>query len=396
VLTDLGSGSVDAANAVAVQPNGKIVAAGVSDEDFALVRYEGDGSLDAGFGSGGKVVTDFGSGSVDAANAVAVQANGKIVAAGYREAGGTRDFALVRFEGDGSLDAGFGSGGKVVTDFSSGSIDTANAVAVLPNGKIVAAGVSVSGGGSDFALVRYNADGSLDSGFGSGGKVLTDFDPAGFRFVNVANAVAVQPNGTIVAAGFSGFGGNLDFALVRYNADGSLDSGFGSGGKVLTDFGRIDSANGVAVQPNGMIVAAGVSFFTELGGRLDIALVRYNGDGSPDAGFGSGGKVLTDFGGRFDEANAVALQSNGKIVAAGSSCLIDIVCLAKDFALVRYNADGSPDTGFGADGKVLTDLGGLLDTANAVALEPNGMIVAAGYSDARGSSDFALVRYSGR
>jgi uncharacterized delta-60 repeat protein len=294
----------------------------------------------------------------------------------------------------GDLDSSFGLGGKVLTDFGSGSVDTANAVAVQPNGKIVAAGVSGTGGGEDFALARYNADGSLDSSFGLGGKVLTDF---GSGSVDTANAVAVQPNGKIVAAGISGSGGLFDFALVRYNANGSLDPGFGADGKVLTGFGvgsSIDAANGVALQSNGKIVAAGSHFFTQLGGLLSFALARYNSDGSLDAGFGSGGKVLTGVAGA---ANAVTLRPNGKIVAAGFSCLnLGGPCLPNDFALAGLNDDGSLDAGFGADGIVVTDLGGLLDTANAVALEPNGKIVAAGVSDAGGTRDFALVRYTGQ
>jgi uncharacterized delta-60 repeat protein len=320
VLTDFGSSSIDQALAVALQPDGKIVAAGGSGSDFALARYNADGSLDSSFGSGGKVLTDFGSSSIDGARAVALQPDGRIVAAGTSRAGGSFDFALARYNADGSLDPGFGSGGKVLTDIGSSSFDQALAIALQPDGKIVAAG---NGG---FALARYNADGSLDSSFGSGGKVLTD---AGIS--NLA-AIALQPDGKIVAAGESLAAGPLDFALARYNADGSLDSSFGSGGKVLTNLGSLDGARAVVVQVNGKIVAAGYSF---AGGSRDFALVRYNADGSLDPGFGSGGKVLTDIGSSsFDAASAAVLQPDGKIVAAGSIGLI-----TSDFALVRYLGD---------------------------------------------------------
>ena len=143
MLTDLGSISNDFASGVEVQLNGKIVAAGSSDAtgnyDFAVVRYNADGSLDAGFGSGGKVLTDLGSANIDQAAELAIQQDGKIVVAGLGDAGGGRDFALVRYDPDGSLDAGFGSGGKVVTDLST-NIDYASGVQVQPNGKIVVAG----------------------------------------------------------------------------------------------------------------------------------------------------------------------------------------------------------------------------------------------------------------
>ena len=394
VLTDIGSGSFDEGNAVTIQQDGKIVGAGRSDSQyFALVRHDTEGSLDAGFGEGGKVLTGFGLDN-SGAQAVAIQADGKIVAAGFGQTIGGFDFALTRYNADGSFDAGFGSGGKVLTDFGNSRSDFAEAMAIQPDGKIVALGDSRVGGlQPDFALARYNADGSLDSGFGSGGKVLTDFAPVLPGSNDLPRALAIQADGKIVAAGGSNAGGSFDFALARYNADGSLDAGFGAGGKVLTDLGSrsLDRGNAVAIQADGKIVAAGGGL---AGGSFDFALIRYNADGSLDAGFGAGGKVLTDLGsGSFDEAKAVAIQVNGKIVAVGGS---DAGGSALDFALARYLADGSLDAGFGAGGKVLTDLGSeSFDEAKAVAIQVNGKIVAAGDGDAGGSLDFALARYEG-
>ena len=166
----------------------------------------------------------------------------------------------------GDLDPTFGSGGKVTTDV--GGSDGAQAVAIQGDGKVVAAGLGnfAGPGTGDFALARYNPDGSLDTSFGSGGKVTTDF--GGF---DAASAVAIQPDGKIIAAGRSGSG---DFALARYNPDGSLDSSFGSGGKVTTDFGGFDSAFGVALQADGKIVAAGFQATSTQRGT-DIAVARY-------------------------------------------------------------------------------------------------------------------------
>jgi uncharacterized delta-60 repeat protein len=207
------------------------------------------GDLDASFDSDGKVTTDFG--SSESAFAVAVQPDGRIVAAG----GSDGDFALARYNGDGSLDTSFDSDGKVTTDF--GAFAGALAVAVQPDGRIVAAGES----GGDFALARYNRDGSLDTSFDSDGKVTTDFGGS-----EVATAVAVHPDGRCVAAG----GSDEDFALAGYKVDGSLDTSFDSDGKVTTDFGGFEFASDVAIQPDGRIVAAGNS-----GG--DFALARYLG-----------------------------------------------------------------------------------------------------------------------
>jgi uncharacterized delta-60 repeat protein/uncharacterized repeat protein (TIGR01451 family) len=364
VTTDFGGS--DTVRAVAVQTDGKIVAAGLSGAgDFALARYNVDGSLDSTFGSGGKVTTDFG--GFDAAFGLVVQPDGRIVAAGQ---GGGGNFALARYNADGSLDPTFGSGGKVTT-----AIGGALGVALQPDGKIVAVG----GGGpaSDFVAARYNPDGTLDTSFGSGGVVTTDLGP-----FEAATAVVIQADGKIVATGSTSSG---NFALVRYNADGSLDASFGSGGIVTTNFGFSSSFGGaLVIQADGKIVAAGR-------GGTDFLVVRFNGDGSLDTTFGSGGVVTTDFGGvLFDAAFGVALQSNGKIVAAGSA--FNGFSSSADFALARYNADGSLDASFGSGGKVTTDFGGF-DVANAVGLQTDGKIVAAGTGGS--GSDFALARYLG-
>jgi uncharacterized delta-60 repeat protein len=396
VLTDFsGSGSQDILNGVAIQKDGKIVTAGLSrasgNADFALARYNTDGSLDTSFGSGGKVLTDFsGSSGYDEANVVTIQKDGKIVAAGI-SGGGPYDFALARYNANGSLDTSFGSGGKVLTDLG-GTGDGAYALAIQKDGKIVAAGFSNANGSGDyddFALARYNANGSLDRSFGSGGKVVTEIG----AFSDAAYAVAIQGNGKIVAAGYTCCG-SFDFALARYNKNGSLDRSFGSGGKVLTNFSGsfYGEAHAVAIQENGKIVAAGVSTAT---GYDDFALARYNANGSLDTSFGSGGKVVTNFtGSSYDGARAVAIQSNGKIVAAGFSNATGYYH-NDDFALARYNADGNLDTSFGSGGKVLTDFSGSgsFDWLSGVAIQNDGKIVAAGYSEASGSSDFALARY---
>ena len=299
VITDFSP--CDIGSALAIQTDGKIVVVGTSSFstfgtlDFALARYLPNGDLDTTFGtpdtSGlartGQVTTDFAdlwetNKSSDEAFAVAIQSDGKIVVAGTSSAArgdvGVAVFALARYLPNGDLDTTFGnpeiSGlartGKVTTDFAG----NAQAFAVAIQGdKIVVAGFS----DGDFALARYEANGNLDTSFGSGGKVTTDFggDNDG------ASALAIQTDGKIVAAGTASVGVGVNFALARYDPNGSLDTDFGSGGKVTTDFGPNTQAFGVAIQTDGKIVAAGASDF-------GFALARY------EAGLVGSGPCVTD------------------------------------------------------------------------------------------------------
>ncbi|MGW4896970.1 calcium-binding protein [Kitasatospora sp. NPDC004240] len=373
VTTDFGGGA-DEARGVVVQADGKIVVAGYAGatDDFALARYNPDGSLDTGFGTGGKVTTDFAGGS-DEARGLAVQADGKIVAVGRSEVpeGGFGWFSLARYNTDGSLDTGFDTDGKAVVDFGTGGADDAFGVAVQGDGKIVAAGLT----GGDVALARLNADGTLDTGFDTDGRVTTDFDGG----ADAARAVAVQGDGKIVAAGYTGTGTNYDFVLARYTTTGGLDTGFSGDGKVATTFGGVEFAHAVALQPDGKIVAAGYT-------GNDFALARYTTTGDLDGGFDTDGRVTTDFGGG-EVAYGVAVQPGGAIVAVGATA----VGGGSDFALARYTSGGGLDTGFSGDGRVTTDFGGGFDQALGTAVQPDGRIVAAGLSNA----DVALARYDG-
>jgi uncharacterized delta-60 repeat protein len=191
--------------------------------DFALARYNADGTLDASFGAGGKVTTTFGSGS-DFANAAVLQPDGKLVVVGYTYVGGVAGqsyFALARYRTDGSLDSSFGSGGRVTTDFGPGG-GTAWAAALQPDGKILAAG---TGPGGTFALVRYNPNGTLDPSFGTGGTLTT---AVGLRDEGSANALALGPGGDVVAGAWSSTCTYQDFELTRYLPSGSPDASFGS------------------------------------------------------------------------------------------------------------------------------------------------------------------------
>jgi uncharacterized delta-60 repeat protein len=376
VTTKFGNGH-DQPSGMAIQSDGKIVVSGTSsDLDFALARYRPNGALDTSFGGDGKVTTNFGS-DLDQAGGLVIQPDGKIVVAGSSTASGSQDVALARYHPNGTLDQTFGSDGKVLTDF--GRRDLAFALVLLSDGKIVVAGQSDARGSFDFALARYNTNGTLDQTFGSDGKVLTDF--GGF---DRASALALQPDGKIVVAGSSDARGSFDFALARYNTNGTLDQTFGSDGKVLTDFGGFDEALAVGIYPDGKIVVSGSA---DLG---DFALARYRANGALDNSFSGDGKVTTDFGGTFESARALALQLDGRIVVAGVSDASG----GRDFALARYNTNGTLDQTFGSDGKVTTDFGGIFDEGYALAIQPrDGRLVVAGVSNASDPADFALARY---
>ena len=288
-----------------IQADGKIVAAGHSGGDFALARFYSDGSLDTGFDFDGIVTTDF-TGNSDAGYAIAVQSDGKILVAGVTY-GATTDFALARYNPDGSLDTSFSEDGMLVTDFASGS-DTGLEIALQVDGKIIVAGYT-SGATADFALARYNPDGSLDTGFDGDGMLVTDIDGGD----DYGQAIALQLDGKIVVAGYT-YGTTSDFALARYNPDGSLDTSFNGDGMLVTDFaGADDFAYAVALQPNGKIVVAGCA----KGATIDFALARYHPDGSLDTTFASVGKLVTDYLGSYDYGQAIALLPDGKIIVAG-------------------------------------------------------------------------------
>ena len=374
------------------QPDGKLVAAGFatigSTSSFALVRYDADGSVDASFGSGGLATASFGA-EACIVRALVLQPDGKLVAAGH-VGFGIDDFALARFDPDGTLDPSFGSSGTVRTDFA-GASDDAGALVLQPDGKLVAAGRTASGGYADFALVRYNPDGTLDPSFGSGGRVVTDLGGSD----DEADALVLQPDGKIVAAGRAFNGTTDDFVLARYDADGTLDPSFGSGGIARTDFAaQKDGVAALVLQPDGKLVAAGSTLNPTipppLGFDYDFALARYNTNGTLDPSFGTGGTVTTDFTGSEDEATALVLQPDAKLVAAGFAVTTSGFF---DFALVRYNADGTLDTSFGTGGMATTDFAGGFDVGNALVLQSDGKLVVAGSSPAGTSNDFALVRY---
>jgi uncharacterized delta-60 repeat protein len=281
----------------------------------------------------------------------------------------------------GALDPTFDFDGKVITSIGAAG-DGINAIALQPDGKILVAGYSSNGTNNDFALVRYTSNGILDSDFSSNGKVLTDLSGN-----DIPRSIALQPDGKILVAGWTGNGLANDFALVRYSANGDLDHGFATEGKAITPIGAGDDRGyAIVVQPDGKIVVAG---YTNNGSKEEFVLVRYNVNGTLDISFDTDGKKNISIGNNNDRALSIALQPDGKIVLAGYSNNNS----GSDFALARCNPDGSLDASFGVGGIATTSIGIGTDVANSLILLPDGKIVTTGYYFVGTKAAFALVRY---
>jgi uncharacterized delta-60 repeat protein len=418
VITTIDANTNARAKAVAIQSDGNIVAAGYSYDGaknvFALARYINDGvmdgTLDAGFGTGGIVTTPIGTVNAEAQALVVQASDQKLVVAGFSYDGAQNVFSLVRYNTDGSLDtAGFGSGTGIVTTSVGSLDDRAFAVAIQSDGKIIVAGYSseVSGNGiqSRLAVVRYNTDGTLDDTFDSDGMAIFDSstyvsssDPTAKIFSAGASALAIQADDKLVAAGFAYMNltdGNKmrqqdEFLLVRYNPDGSPDSTLNGGdetntsGAVTTLIDKVnDDAYALAVDGD-KLIAAGSSYTT----RGRFAVVRYNSDGTLDTTFNNTGKVTTDVDSNAG-ASAVAVETDEKVVVAGRGYNNTYA----KFALVRYNTDGRPDGTFGSSGKVSTAITYGAEAFGLV-IQSDGKPVAAGYSRAQQEPEkFTLVRY---
>ena len=387
VLTNVPSPSSNGtARKLLIQPDGKLVAIDtiISFGNFTLLRYNADGSLDENFGIGGIVSTVFGIQSSTSLSGF-LQPDGKIIVVGEARANSTAvgDFAMIRYNTDGSLDLSFGDQGKVFTSFTSNSQDYAVVAALQSDEKIVVSGNTSAGG---TGVVRYNSDGSVDLTFGVDGKIIVS--GIGSGSVSIQNDGKILLGGSVVVSDPPQETQYL-MGLARLNIDGSLDPTFDGDGKVTTAFGNYANCTDVKIQTDGKIVAVGaVSLAPSTG--LDFALVRYNSDGSLDEDFEGNGKVSTFFGNYDDKANSVVIQNDGKIVVAGETRVNSDVT---NMAVVRYDSNGGLDQSFGTNGKLTTSIAET-DSAASIALQSDGMILVSGRAAPVGTFDLvAIVRY---
>jgi uncharacterized delta-60 repeat protein len=372
---DIGSYQ-SSARSVVVQNDGKMILAGFRQDynqivDFALARVNPDGSPDLSFGDDGQVAVSLSSFlDPDKANAVVLQPDGKIVAAGFAFNGAKNNFALARFATNGALDTSFHTNGMLTTSIGA-SNDIANAVAVQADGKIIAAGSVHNGSNNDVGIVRYQTNGAIDLSYDFDGKVVLALGSGN----DVANAIVLQPDGKAVVAGSTFNGANEDLFIARFATNGALDSTFNGNGVVFVPFGSSNEvANAIAIQSDGKILAAGYTFN---GSNTDFAIVRLNTNGVLDVTFDGDGKVTTQVGTNNDVATAIAIQTNGKILVTGYSLN---GANTNDFAAVRYLTNGAIDTAYGTNGKVTVEISGN-DLAFSAAQDSLGRIVMAGQSD---------------
>jgi len=362
-------------------------------KDILIVRYKPDGALDITFGSNGIVTMDLGMGD-EYINAVALQTDGKVVlvgSAGVDPPGVDPDFdfLLLRLNTNGTPDISFGLNGIVIPPSSGSGHNWLHSVAVQPDGRIVIAGRLYNVSHWDFFIARYLDDGMLDPTFGI---VVADFPIFSGLGNDIATSIAIAADGKLVVGGYTQKGGLSDFAVARYNPDGSLDNTFGVGGMVTTDFNsKYERAFSLVIAPDGKILLAGNVAKSGLGDSNVLGMARYNPDGSLDASFGNNGKVLADFGNAPSTWSSLALQDTSRIVVAGT-----VQFNFSDFAVRRYLPTGVPDGSFGTNGIAITDLFERGDQASAIGIQFDSKILAAGSSDKMPSGiGVSVARYYG-
>lgn len=370
---------------VAIQSDGKIVVAGYSGYWAWVYRYRTDGTKDLTFGGGdGRVNIDFG--SPTQLSGVAIQGNGRIVVVGTTRVYGdddSADVAVARLTSSGDLDTTFRGDGKSTLDL--GYRERGEGIALAPDGRIVLVGQSLVSLDWDFLVARLTTSGALDSTFSSDGRTTTGFGGEN----DAAFDVVVQGDGKVVAVGRTDDDGDFDydFAVARYKTGGSLDSGFDFDGKVNIGFGDSDQAKAVALQGDGKVVVAG----SNNADLSDFAVARLTTGGFLDDTWDGDGKITTGFGGTDDWAEDVLVQPDGRIVVAGK-VRNDELGGPFDFGLLRYNSGGTLNSSFGGDGKVRTSLG-KSEEVYGIARQDDGKLVVAGEQSDAGDAWLAVARY---
>lgn len=359
-----------------LQPDGKILFGGYitgSYKDFSVIRYNHNGSLDSSFGTNGIVIISVGQFD-DVANGISLQTDGKIILAGYTYTGINKDFAIVRLTQNGAPDLSFNATGKVTTPIGSGD-EIANCVAVNSVGKIIVGGYASNGSNYDFALVQYETNGLPDSTFGTNGKTTTIVGPAD----DWINKIVLQPDGKIIALGSTQVATSNNI-ILRYNTNGSVDASFGISGKITYP----SNITNIALQPDGKTVIAGTNY-----------IARYTLSGIADSSFGIGGKVIPIIdSGYTDVISSMGITSNGKIVTAGNS----VFTLNTTFAVARYDSIGNADVSFGSTRIIRTQFGYTpnvcLTYGNSTAVQQDGRILMAGSFKISNQLDMYVARYN--
>ncbi len=362
---------------IELQQDGKIVAAGSGvGGNFAINRYNFDGTLDTSFSNDGMVLVSTDTTNSHQARAILIQDDGKIIIGGNDDYDADRDFVLVRLYENGKLDSSFGNNGFVISPFPDSNDELRAAVIQPGDGKIIVSGTMYNSTTDKYELgiIRYYNNGIIDSSFSGDGIQLNNFDDGDFN----VRTMALQEDGKIIVGGFDD---NSNFSIVRYQTDGSLDIDFGLGGIAAYSYNSSGEwGESLAIQNDGKIILAG---WWDPGDYADSQglFMRVNSDGSLDHSFGIEGFADIDFGYDWDRIWSIEIQDDGKIIGVGGS--------NSRFAAVRYNQDGKIDSTFGYDGYIFTKLSDEYDLAYDIAIQPDGNFILAGQAD----SHFGLARY---
>jgi uncharacterized delta-60 repeat protein len=392
VATAIGSDSARA-TAIALQPDGKVLVGGYcidgTNHDFCALRYRANGTLDTTWNGNGKVITPI-VGDLDVVRAMAFQPDGKVMLAGYCNDGTKFVFCSLRYLANGTLDTGWGNAGTGMVTTAIGGVDSdlALTMALQVDDKVLLAGKCFSGTNTNFCAVRYLPNGTLDTSWNGTGRVVTSL----VTDDDSASAIALQPDGKVLLAGQCYDGTKGVFCSLRYLANGSLDTSWGSAGTgmVTTAIGGVDSdyANVMALQPDGKVFLAG---HCRNATTDNFCAVRYNADGTLDTHWNGTGKVVTPMGSTDARVQAIALMPDGGVLLAGycEGSLLSDVCAA------RYHASGALDTSWNSSGKVISSVGSSSSQANAIAVQPDGKLLLAVDCENGGRSDFCAIRYDG-
>jgi uncharacterized delta-60 repeat protein len=392
-------GGIESVPDVVVRPDGKILVAGsagatLTTLDFAVARFNRDGSLDTSFSPdapAGLATVDFG--GSEGANGIALQRDGKIVVAGTSGSSATADFSVARLTEGGALDTSFNNvlipnqlngDGRYTTDIQ--GQDAALDVLARPNGKTLVIGAAQTSplGSGDLVAIQLNDTGTPDLGFGNN-PGYTRLDLGG---QDLGYAAALQPDGKLVFAGRTNVGGGLDYVAARITEGGLPDGSYGDGtGKRLVNFGAFDTPASVLIQRDGKAVLAGIA--DEVPGNNDFGLARLDAGGSLDPGFGGDGKVAIDFGSTVDGAGQIALTPDGRLAVAGS-----FTGATSDVAVAVVGLDGAPYGGFSGDGRHVIERAEN-QSGSGIAVQPDGRFVLSGSNQPGSTLDMLLARLQG-
>ena len=394
VVTSINSGA-DKAYAVALQTDGKIIVGGMTTsaatgKDFACLRYNSDGSLDSTFGTGGIVTNDVQTGSDDVVYSIAIQSDGKIILAGYSDDGSNKNAALIRLNANGTLDNTFGTSGKVLTDFITNRADEIKTIKIHAlTGNIIVGGTSsLTSTNSQAIIARYTSAGVLDTSFNMTGKLLLSSASGSGTYYNIIEDLQVKSNGKISAVGWvnqQGLQWSANYYGCRVNSNGTMDTSFSGDGLIVTNGGFNGDDKSFS-----MILNSDDSILYSGGGYLstleyDYFLGLYDSTGSTAVG-----KALFDYGSLVkDIAYGMGIDSTGKIVLVGSNVTS---ITSSTFGIARVNANYTVDSTFGTAGKVTTTFGtNTTNEAFDMTIQTDDKIIAVGYT----GNDFAIARYNG-